>query len=132
MKIVKVCQSCGREFVARTTVTACCSDPCAKKYYKEKKRREKIASANLKTEIQRKPETFVTEEQIRAIQAKEFLDLKEAALLLNVSPLTLRRWVLSGKMLSVKIGRKHWFRKGTLIYNNTVGDCATLSPRVKH
>jgi hypothetical protein len=31
---------------------------------------------------------FITEEQIRLIQAKEFLDLKEAALLLNVSPLT--------------------------------------------
>jgi excisionase family DNA binding protein len=115
MQIVKVCQSCGREFIARTTVTACCSDPCAKKYYKEKKRREKIASANLKTEIQRKPELFVTEEQIRAIQAKELLDLKEAALLLNVSPLTLRRWVLSGKMVSVKMGKKHLFNRDILI-----------------
>lgn len=70
MQILKVCQACGREFVARTTVTACCSDPCAKKYYKEKKRQEKISQANLKTEIQRKPKQFITEEQIKVIQAK--------------------------------------------------------------
>jgi hypothetical protein len=115
MQIVKVCQSCGREFVARTSVTACCSDPCAKKYYKEKKRQEKIASANLKTEFQRKPELFITEEQIRVIQAKEMLNLNEAALLLDVSPLTLRRWVLSGKRQSVKVGRKHLFERVKLL-----------------
>jgi excisionase family DNA binding protein len=45
------------------------------------------------------------------IQAKEFLSLKEAALLLNVSPLTLRRSVLGGKMKSKKMGRKHLFKK---------------------
>jgi excisionase family DNA binding protein len=115
MQILKVCKSCGKEFVARTTVTACCSDPCAKRYYKEKKREEKISHAELKTEIQRKPEQFISEEQVRAIQAKEFLDLKEAALLLNISPLTLRRWVLSSKITSAKLGRKHLFKRKCLL-----------------
>ena len=115
IRIVKICKSCGREFVARTTVTDCCSDPCAKKYYKEKQRNEKIAQASLKTEIQRKPQAFITEDRIKAIQAKEFLDLKEAAMLLNVSPLTLRRWVLAGKVASIKVERKHLFNIAGLL-----------------
>jgi len=61
--------------------------------------------------VKRKPGAFITEEQVRAIQAKESLTLVEAALLLNVSPLTLRRWVLTGKVKSKKVGRKHIFKK---------------------
>ena len=46
------------------------------------------------------------EDQIRSIQAKENLTLKEAAFYLNISPLTLRRWILGGKVRSNKIGKK--------------------------
>jgi excisionase family DNA binding protein len=53
-------------------------------------------------------------EQVRVIQAKEWLTLIEGALLLNVSPLTLRRWILAGKVKSQKMGRKHLFKKADL------------------
>src|ERR1700744_5089793 len=115
MRILKICKSCGREFEARTSVTDCCSDPCAKRFYKEKKRRKKMAQAELKTEIQRKPGAFITVEKVDLIQAKMFLDLKEAAILLNVSSLTLRRWVLAGRVASVKVGKKHLFNRVALI-----------------
>jgi hypothetical protein len=133
MQIVKVCKSCGREFVARTTVTDCCSDPCAKRYYKEKKRLEKMAEASLKTEIREKPEAFITEDRIKAIQAKEFLNLKEAALLLNVSPLTLRRWVLYGKLVSdentivINLGRQEGARTHVGHKASSSGDTVTSS-----
>ena len=65
--------------------------------------------------VKRRPEAFITEEQMRAIQAKEWLTLKEAALLLNVSSLTLRRWILAGKVHSEKMGRKHLFKKADLL-----------------
>ena len=65
--------------------------------------------------VKRKPKAFITEEQVKVIQVKEWLTLKEAALLLNVSPLTLRRWTLAGKMRSEKVGRKHLFRRKTLL-----------------
>ena len=35
IKVQKICQQCGKEFTARTTVTRCCGDACAKKAYKE-------------------------------------------------------------------------------------------------
>lgn len=44
------------------------------------------------------PKGYLTEEQIRGINEKQYLTLKEAALLLNISALTLRKWTLGGKM----------------------------------
>lgn len=121
MKILKTCEYCKQEFIARKTTSKTCSDDCAKRLYKLKQRNSKIQQAEIKEEIKRKPKTFVTEEEIRAIQAKEFLTLKEAALLLNVSPLTLRRWVLAGKVKSEKVGKKHGFsskqiRNGSFVH----------------
>jgi excisionase family DNA binding protein len=83
--------------------------------YKLKTRNNKIAQAQVKEEIKRLPKLLVTEEEIRAIQAKEHLTLKEAALLLNVSPPTLRQWVLAGKVESRKVGKKHLFLKKQIL-----------------
>ena len=109
MKIVKICEYCKNEFIAKTTTTKCCSDNCSKRFYKLKIKNDKIAQAELKTEIKRKPKAFITEEEIKAIQAKENLTLIEAAILLNITPLTLRRWTLAGKMNSKKVGKKWMF-----------------------
>jgi excisionase family DNA binding protein len=74
-----------------------------------------ISRAKLGAEVKRQPKAYITEDQVRIIQAKEWLTLKEAVILLNVSPLTLRRWVLAGKMKSEKMGRKHLFERKLLI-----------------
>ena len=65
--------------------------------------------------VKREPKTYITEDEVKAIQAKEWLTLVEAALLLNVSSLTLRRWTLAGKVKSKKVGRKHAFRRADLM-----------------
>jgi DNA-binding transcriptional regulator YiaG len=112
MKIIKTCEFCKQEFIAKTTVTKTCSHKCSQRLYKLKTRNNKIAQAQVKEEIKRLPKLLVTEEKIRAIQAKEHLTLKEAALLLNVSPPTLRQWVLAGKVESRK---KHLFLKKQIL-----------------
>ncbi len=114
MQIVKICEYCSKEFIAKKTTTKCCSDDCAKRFYKLNKRNDKIAQADLKTEIKRQPKAFITEEELRVIQAKQYLTLKEAAVLLNISPLTLRRWTLDGKMDANKVGKK-WMFKATVL-----------------
>ena len=114
IRIVKTCEFCKKQFIAKTTVTQCCSDDCAKRLYKQKKRDEKIAQANLKTEIKQKPKAYITEDQIKLINAKAVLTLKEAAVLLNISELTMRRWVLSGKVKSQKAGKKHLILRASL------------------
>jgi excisionase family DNA binding protein len=92
-----------------------CFHRCGQCLYKLNLRNDKVAQAELKEEIKRKPKTFITEEEIRVIQVKEHLTLKEAALLLNVSPLTLRRWVFAGKVSSRKVGKKHVFQKADIV-----------------
>jgi excisionase family DNA binding protein len=77
-------------------------------------KRKKIEQAEVKEEIKQKPKAFVTEEEVKAMQAKEYLTLKEAALLLNVSPLTLRRWIFARKVTSIKVGKKHELKKTSL------------------
>ncbi len=118
IRIVKICEYCNKEFIANTTTTKCCSDSCAKRFYKLKVKNDKIAEAELKTEIRREPKAFVTEEEINAIQTKEYLTLKEAAVLLNISPLTLRRWTLDGKMNAAKVGKQWIFQRDILFKIN--------------
>ena len=40
----------------------------------------------------------IVEDEFKITNAKQYLTLIEAALLLNVSPLTLRRWSLANKI----------------------------------
>ena len=112
LRIVKVCVYCKQEFIARKTTTETCSDVCAKRFYKVKQREKAIQRVEADTMVKRKAKSFVSEEEVKAIQAKEWLTLREAALLLNISPLTLRRWTLAGKGKSKKLGKKHAFRGG--------------------
>jgi len=114
LRIIKICAYCKQEFIARKTTTETCSDPCAKRLYKIRVREKAISRVKKETMVKRKPEAFITEEQVKVVQAKEWLTLKEEALLLNVSPLTLRRWTLAGRVKSEKVGRKHMFRKTDL------------------
>jgi excisionase family DNA binding protein len=114
LRIVKICAFCQQEFIARKTTTETCSDPCAKRLYKLRLREQAIGRVIAEMMVKREPKAFITGEVLKAIQAKEWLTLKEAALLLNVSPLTLRRWVLAGKVESKKVGKKHDFRKADL------------------
>jgi excisionase family DNA binding protein len=114
LKIIKICAFCKQEFIARKTTTETCSDACAKRLYKVKQREKAVRRAEAETMVRREPKAFITEGEIKAVQAKEWLTLKEAALLLSVSPLTLRRWTLAGKVRSKKVGRKHLFTRTDL------------------
>jgi excisionase family DNA binding protein len=115
LRIVKIFAYCKHEFIARKTTTEACSDACTKRFYKVKQREKAIQRVEVETMVKRKLFAFINEDEIRAIQAKEWLTLKETALLLNVSPLTLRRWTLAGKIKSKKVGKKHAFERKTLM-----------------
>ena len=45
IRLQKTCQHCGNRFTAKTTVTQFCSDTCAKRAYKQRKRDAKIEVA---------------------------------------------------------------------------------------
>jgi hypothetical protein len=76
IRIIKVLAYCKQELIARKTTTETCSDPCAKRFYKVKQREKAIQRVKVETMVKREPKAFITEEEIRAVQAKEWLMLK--------------------------------------------------------
>ena len=106
MQILKVCEYCNKDFIAKKTTSACCSDNCAKMFYKKRKRDEKIKTAEVETKSKKMLLAAVVEEEHKIINAKQYLTLIEAALLLNVTPLTLRRWTFAKEIQASKSGKK--------------------------
>jgi len=82
----KFCEYCKNEFTARTVKTRYCSHKCNSKDYKKKKREEKIKVAKREVEFSK---TDVVNQKM--VAAKDFMNTKEAALLLGISERTIFR-----------------------------------------
>lgn len=88
---------CGDTFTAKTTVTLFCSDTCAKRAYKQRKRDEKIEAA-IQTETTKSVYDPV-------ISQKEFLTIEEAGHLINASRWTIYRLIEKGELKAGRVGR---------------------------
>jgi len=96
IRVTKICQYCGKDFEARTTVTKCCSDLCAKMFYKQKQWALKVEAATTETKrIKAKP--------IEDLKAKEFLTVREVAKLLNSSRQTVYEMINKGSLKAVNL-----------------------------
>jgi excisionase family DNA binding protein len=113
MRLNRVCQHCQQEFIAKTMLTRYCSHVCNRKAYKQAKREEKLKSAIDDVSVQ----SIISPTVIswRTLEEKPLLNLKEAGQLLNISPLTLRRWLKEGEICSKRKGKKHLFDKQDLL-----------------
>ena len=107
IRIKRICQHCGEEFIAKTTVTQYCGDPCAKRAYKARKKAEKIEASNEETRQQ-------IEQPIIELQAKEFLTVQETCQLLGISRTTLWRIIKDGRLKTAKLGTRVIIRKADL------------------
>lgn len=107
IRINKICQHCGNEFVAKTTVTKYCGDVCAKRAYKARKKTEKMNTAIKETQQ-------IVHTPIIDIQAKDFLSIKEVCQLFKVSRTTVWRLTKEGKVHSAKIGRKKFITRASI------------------
>ncbi len=102
--IPKNCKYCGNAFTARTTVTKYCSDTCAKRAYKARKREEKI-QATLTKDMQQ-PKEVVQVINPNAVNNKDFLSVTEVSQLIGVSRWTVQRMIQQGRLKAVPFGRK--------------------------
>lgn len=110
IEILRICQSCGKEFTARTTVTKCCSDYCAKRAYKARQRALKIETSNKETlAIKTKP--------IEVLKAKEFLTVRDVAIILNCSRRTTYRLIEQGVIRAVNLAERKTLVKRSEIDN---------------
>ena len=99
IQIQRICQHCGKEFTARTTVTQYCGDNCSKKAYKVRMKEVKIQNSNTETlKIKMKP--------IEEIKAKEFLTVREVSILLNCSIRSIYYYIKHGNIKAVNMGQR--------------------------
>lgn len=86
IEIIRVCEQCKKEFIARTTVTKYCSMACTKKVYRSRQKSIKINASN--------KETFLKVNKIKEpVKDRDFLTVRQASLLLNMSPKTIYRLI---------------------------------------
>jgi excisionase family DNA binding protein len=99
IQVQRICQFCGKEFTARTTVTKYCGDDCAKRAYKARERAAKVELSNKETlSIKTKP--------YEDLKAKEFLTAREVATLLNCSLRSVYYYIESGNINAVNLGQR--------------------------
>lgn len=99
IQVQRICQYCDKEFTARTTVTQYCSDVCAKRGYKARKRAEKVEKSNKETKA-------IKEKPIADVNAKVFLSVREVATLIGCSRQTVYGIINSGRLNAVNLKEK--------------------------
>ena len=99
IQVQRICQHCGTEFTALTTVTKYCSHRCGSLANKAKKRAEKVQKSNTETkQIKTKP--------IEELKAKEFLTVSDVSKLVGCSRQNVYKLINTGKLKATNILEK--------------------------
>ncbi|MGD9928757.1 MAG: helix-turn-helix transcriptional regulator [Mangrovibacterium sp.] len=104
IEIQKICELCGKEFTAKTTVTRFCGHTCASRAYKLREKENKIGKAIKETNQQKL--LTLSELNIEAIKQKDFLSIKEAHTLLGLSERTFYRLMKDGTIQATRLGKR--------------------------
>ena len=94
LKIPKVCEQCHKPFEAKTITTRFCSNSCASKNGKERKKQEK----------EKILEKYA--DKIAILQHREFISVSEAVVLFGISKSTIHRLIKQKLIHSVNLGER--------------------------
>lgn len=106
IEVVRVCEFCYNEFMAKTTVTKYCSHRCNSRAYKAKIKSNKIGKSNNETYRVKTQVYKVKIQEIEMIKAKEFLTVRDITILMNCSRQSVYKMIGSGKLSSININLK--------------------------
>ncbi len=102
--IHRICQHCGSDFIAQTTITKYCSHTCNQRAYKAQKRKQRINAVN---ETTRKAIIRPVEE----LKAKPYLSVAETCTLMGISRRTVYRMIRQGLLSVAKAGSRTILRR---------------------
>ncbi|WP_134087881.1 helix-turn-helix domain-containing protein [Olivibacter sp. XZL3] len=95
--IKRICEYCGKEFDARTTVTRFCSHTCNRRAYKAIKRGEKV-------QVIKKEVEAVKKKPYDDIAVKPVLNVNEVAVFLGTTKQTVNKMIRSGRLDAENFG----------------------------
>lgn len=99
IQVKRICEYCSKEFMSKTTVTRFCSVKCRSRSYKAGVRGKKIQTSN--EELMRYKSL-----QRELIKSKEFLKVKEVAILLDCSVRTVYYYIDLNVIEATNIGQR--------------------------
>lgn len=110
MEISKICECCGKTFIAQKTTTRYCSHKCNSKAYKQGKRQFKMVGINYSTmqEMERISDKY------EKIKDKEYLSVSETAFLLSAGRTTIYRYLHDGTLKAVQTNGKTFIRRSDI------------------
>jgi predicted DNA-binding transcriptional regulator AlpA len=109
LRIKKICEQCKNVFVAKATVTQCCSDECAKKLYKARQRGNKIEAAKEYTKEKLRTASSVSSPTTAV--TKELIDIKILSAVTGIGRTTLFKILRDESFPKLRVGRKLLFDK---------------------
>lgn len=99
IQVQRICQHCGMEFTARTTVTKYCTKVCSNRAIKARIKAEKVQKSNTETkQLKTKP--------IEELKAKEFLTVSDVSKLIGCSRQNVYKLIRTGKLKATNILEK--------------------------
>lgn len=96
IQVQRICQHCGKEFTARTTVTRYCGDTCAKRAYKARLKAGKVEQSNKETQR-------IKNQPIEELKAREFLTVTQVSKLIGCSRQNIYNLINTGKLKATNI-----------------------------
>jgi predicted DNA-binding transcriptional regulator AlpA len=111
LELRRICQHCGKDFIAKKTSTKFCSLPCGQRNYKVKQRINKIESSN------RKAKVSALDEPVGQPSGLEqgLIDIKTLAYFTSMSERLIFNLMKDEDFPRLKIGRRLLFEKRTVI-----------------
>lgn len=103
LKIRRICQHCGHEFIARTTVTRYCGDNCSKKAYKLRGRKLLMTDPTSEDQSSNTPPPVITTQNYYNLKSLDYLTAKEAAIMLKCDKRTIYNMISVGKLEAVNL-----------------------------
>lgn len=108
IEVQRVCQFCGAEFTAKTTVTKYCSHRCSSLAHKQRRREQKVEATNYETLSK------LNSKDSASINNKEFLTVPQTGKLMGVSRFTVYRYLQDNLLKCVKLRGKTFIRRKDL------------------
>ena len=80
VRIERICEFCGKTFIAKTCKTRFCCRACNDKYYKELIRSDRYNAVTKEVKKEKKKRIRLAVDELEVIQAREFISLKQLAI----------------------------------------------------